>query len=44
VVYALPSGCGYQYVNGVRYYHCNGVWYEQRYSGSQLTYVVVSPP
>ncbi len=44
VVYALPSGCGYQSVHGVRYYQCGGDWYEQRYSGSQLTYVVVPSP
>jgi hypothetical protein len=41
VVYSLPAGCGYRTINGVRYYECGGVWYEQRYSGSQLTYVVV---
>ena len=44
VVYSLPSGCGYQNINGVRYYQCGGDWYEQRYAGSQLTYVVVPPP
>ena len=41
VVYSLPGGCGYQMIAGVRYYACGGVWYEQRYAGSQLTYVVV---
>lgn len=44
VVYSLPSGCGYQTIHGVRYYQCGGDWYEQRYSGSQLTYVVVPSP
>lgn len=44
VVYSLPSGCGYQTIHGVRYYQCGGDWYEQRYSGSQLTYVVVPRP
>jgi hypothetical protein len=44
VVYSLPSGCGYRMVHGVRYYECGGVWYEQRYAGSQLTYVVVPAP
>jgi hypothetical protein len=44
VVYSLPSGCGYRVINGVRYYQCGGVWYEQRYAGSQLTYVVVPGP
>ena len=44
VVYSLPSGCGYRVINGVRYYQCGGVWYEQRYAGSQLTYVVVPSP
>ncbi len=44
VVYSLPSGCGYRVINGVRYYECGGVWYEQRYAGSQLTYIVVPAP
>ncbi|MCB1502542.1 MAG: hypothetical protein KDK07_22650 [Bauldia sp.] len=44
VVYSLPSGCGYRMVHGVRYYECGGVWYEQRYAGSQLTYIVVPSP
>mgnify|MGYP007043344106 CR=1 FL=1 len=44
VVYSLPSGCGYRMVHGVRYYECGGTWYEQRYAGSQLTYVVVPAP
>jgi hypothetical protein len=44
VVYSLPSGCGYRTINGVRYYECGGTWYEQRYAGSQLTYIVVPAP
>lgn len=44
MVYSLPSGCSHQKINGVWYYRCGDIWYEQRYSGSQVSYVVVSPP
>ena len=44
MAYSLPSGCNHQKINGVWYYRCGDVCYEQRYSGSQVSYVVVSPP
>jgi hypothetical protein len=31
-------------VNGVTYYGCGGTWYNRRYSGGQVTYIVVNPP
>jgi hypothetical protein len=31
-------------VGGVTYYGCGGSWYNQRYVGGQVTYVVVNPP
>ena len=30
------------YVNGIRYYDCNGVRYEQVYHSGQVTYVIVN--
>ncbi len=44
IAYALPPACRYQTITGVRYYHCGDIWYQQRYSGSQIVYVVVNPP
>lgn len=44
IAYSLPPACRYQTFGGVRYYRCGDVWYQQRYSGPQLVYVVVSPP
>jgi hypothetical protein len=44
MVYSLPSGCHHEKVNGVWYYRCGDVWYEQRYSGSNQSYVVVNSP
>jgi len=31
-------------VNGMSYYQCGSTWYQPRYAGSQVTYVVVNPP
>jgi hypothetical protein len=31
-------------VNGLTYYQCGGVYYQPRYSGPNLVYVVVLPP
>ena len=43
--YALPSSSCATYVyGGASYYSCGGTWYQQRYAGSSVTYVVVSDP
>ena len=31
-------------VGNVAYHDCGGAWYQPRYAGSQVTYVVVNPP
>jgi len=44
VVYTLPpSGCTTVIRNGISYSQCGSVWYEPRYSGNSVTYVVVNP-
>lgn len=44
VVYTLPpSGCTTVIRNGIAYSQCGSVWYEPRYSGNSVTYVVVNP-
>ena len=44
MVYTLPpSGCTTVIRNGISYSQCGSVWYEPRYSGNSVTYVVVNP-
>jgi hypothetical protein len=43
-VTTLPSTPKVIVVNGVSYYQCGSTWYQQAYSGSGVTYVVVKAP
>ena len=38
-----PSGCTTVIRNGIAYSQCGSVWYEPRYSGNNVSYVVVNP-
>lgn len=38
-----PSGCTTVIRNGIAYSQCGDVWYEPRYSGNSVNYVVVNP-
>lgn len=40
---SVPAGCPVVHTYSVPYYHCNGVYYEQRMQGDQVVYVVVNP-
>ncbi len=40
----LPCNAATVVAGGVTYYQCGATWYSQAYSGSSVTYVVVSPP
>ena len=31
-------------VGGVAYQHCGSTWYQPRYAGTQVNYIVVNPP
>ena len=44
VVHTLPPSCGTVTVGNVAYQQCGSTWYQPRYAGSDVTYVVVSPP
>lgn len=44
VVTVLPSGCGASVVGGITYQRCGSVWYQPRYVGSSVQYLVVNPP
>jgi hypothetical protein len=44
VVRSLPPSCTSVVVGNVAYQQCGHTWYQPRYAGSQVTYVVVNPP
>lgn len=44
IVNTLPSGCTTIVTNGVSYRQCGSTWYEPRYSGNNVTYVVIEAP
>ena len=44
IVNSVPPSCSSVMVGNVAYHQCGNTWYQPRYSGSQVTYVVVSPP
>lgn len=43
-VYALPPACSPYAYSGYSYYSCGGAWYEPRYQGDSVVYVVVNQP
>jgi hypothetical protein len=44
IVSSLPPSCTTIIANGFAYQNCGGTYYQPRYSGSSVTYVVVSQP
>ncbi|MFC3079973.1 pentapeptide repeat-containing protein [Phenylobacterium terrae] len=44
MIYSLPPACVATPYRGYTYYSCNGVWYQPRYQGTTVTYVVVTKP
>ncbi|HEX5006193.1 MAG TPA: hypothetical protein VFV70_03710, partial [Hyphomonadaceae bacterium] len=44
ILYNPPAACPPYPYGGYTYYYCNNVWYEPRYSGSSVTYVVINDP
>jgi hypothetical protein len=44
VVNALPPSCRGLVIDGLTYQQCGSAWYQPRYRGTQVTYVVVNPP
>jgi hypothetical protein len=44
MIYSLPPACAPYPYGGYTYYSCNGVWYQPRYQGTTVTYVVVNKP
>lgn len=43
-VSAVPADCVSVVANGVAYQHCGPTWYQPRYVGSSLQYIVVTSP
>jgi hypothetical protein len=44
VAHSLPPSCSSVRVGNAVYQQCGNTWYQPRYAGSEVTYVVVSPP
>ena len=44
VVRSLPPSCTSVVVGNVAYQQCGHTWYQPRYAGSEVSYVVVNPP
>ena len=44
IVYSLPPSCSTIYVDGVTYRQCGSSWYQPRYVGTGVQYVVVNSP
>jgi hypothetical protein len=41
---ALPASCSAVFINGMTYQQCGNTWYQPRYAGSQVNYIVINPP
>jgi hypothetical protein len=44
IVATLPPSCSTIIANGIAYQNCGGTYYQPRYQGSTVTYVVVTHP
>ncbi len=44
IVSTLPTSCSAVVVGGLTYHQCGSTWYQPRYSGTTVSYVVVNAP
>jgi hypothetical protein len=44
VARSIPPSCTTVMMGNVAYHQCGSTWYQPRYAGSEVTYVVVNPP
>lgn len=44
IVNTLPPACTVVYANGITYQQCGGAYYQPRYVGTSVSYVVVGSP
>lgn len=44
IVYSVPPSCVTTVVNGIAYQQCGSTWYQPRYSGTTVQYVVINAP
>ncbi len=44
IIYSLPPSCSMVQVGGATYQQCGSTWYQPRYAGSSVQYVVVNSP
>lgn len=44
IVSSVPPSCVTTVINGMAYQQCGSTWYEPRYAGTSVQYVVINPP
>jgi hypothetical protein len=44
IVSSVPPSCVTTVINGMAYQQCGSTWYEPRYAGTTVQYVVINPP
>ncbi len=44
IVNSVPPSCVTTVINGMAYQQCGSTWYEPRYAGTTVQYVVINPP
>lgn len=44
IVYSVPPSCVTTVIDGIAYQQCGGTWYQPRYAGTTVQYIVVNPP
>lgn len=44
IVYSVPPSCVTTVINGIAYQQCGNTWYQPRYYGTSVQYVVVVAP
>lgn len=44
IIYSLPPSCNMVQYGGVSYQRCGSIWYQPRYAGTSVEYVVVNSP
>lgn len=44
IVNSVPPSCVTTVINGIAYQQCGNTWYQPRYAGTTVQYVVIEPP
>ncbi|MBJ7515236.1 MAG: hypothetical protein JHC82_02955 [Stenotrophomonas sp.] len=44
IVNSIPPSCVTTVINGLAYQQCGNIWYQPRYAGTTVEYIVINPP